>query len=184
MNFRSQNSQWFQLLFGLSLLAHGTPCAVIDILNKLHLSPSFDTISATAVTLTNSCIDEVIDVTRGPHVLTYNNIQASTSPLIEQREGAPAKVQSGTVSVIYLVLNVDPDNMALSRIRKNWCKTKGLSYAHDIRQTHEQLESHFEQLVIHMVRVLHHLKGSEDIVNCQDFQHLEQRKLPAGYATK
>jgi hypothetical protein len=74
--------------------------------------------------------------------------------------------------------------MALSQIRKNWCKTEGLSYAHDIRQTREQLESHFEQLVVHTVQVLRHLKGSEDIVNRQDFQHLERQKLPAGYATK
>jgi hypothetical protein len=184
VNFRSQNSQRFQLPFGLSLLAHGTPRAVIDILNKLHLSPSFDTISATAVTLANGCINEAINVARGPHVLAYDNIQASTSPLIEQREGAPAKVRSGTVSVIYPALNADPENMALSQIRKNWCKTEGLSYAHDIRQTREQLESHFEQLVVHTVQVLRHLKGSEDIVNRQDFQHLERRKLPAGYATK
>jgi hypothetical protein len=170
--------------FGLSLLAHGTPRAVIDMLNKLHLSPCFDTISAMAVTLANGCINEAIDIARGPHVLAYDNIQASTSLLIEQREGAPAKVQSGTVSVIYLALNADPDDMALSQIRKNWCKTEGLSYAHDIRQTHEQLESHFEQLIVHTVQVLRHLKGSDDIINHQDFQHLERRKLPAGHATK
>jgi hypothetical protein len=184
VNFRSQNAQRFQVPFGLSLLAHGTPRAVIDILHRLHLSPCFDTISATAVTLANGCISEAIDVAKGPHVLAYDNIQASTSSLIEQREGALPKVQSGTVSVIYPAFNANPNDMALSQIRKNWCTTEGLSYAHDIRQTREQLESHFEQLVIHTVRVLRHLKGSEDIVDYQDFQHLERRKLPAGYATK
>ena len=170
--------------FGLSLLAHGTPHAVIDILNKLHLSPCFDTISSTAVTLANGCITEAIAVAKGPHVLAYDNIQASTSTLIEQREGAPPKVQSGTVSVIYLALNTDQTSMSLSKIRENWCKTEGLSYPHDIRQTREQLESHFEQLVVHVVRVLRHLKGSEDIINHKDFQYLERRKLPAGHATK
>ena len=170
--------------FGLSLLAHGTPRAVINMLNKLHLSPSFDTISSTAVTLANGCISEAINIAKGPHVLAYDNIQASTSPLIEQREGAPAKVQSGTVSVIYPAFNANSNDMTLSQIRKNWCKTGGLSYAHDIRQTRGQLESHFEQLIVHTIRVLRHLKGSEDIVSHQDFQHLERRKLPAGYATK
>ena len=170
--------------FGLSLLAHGTPRAVIDILNKLHLSPCFDTISSTAVTLANGCITEAINVAKGPHILAYDNIQASTSSLIEQREGAPAKVQSGTVSVIYPAFNAHPNDMSLRQIRENWCKTEGLSYAHDIRQTRDQLESHLEQLVVHTVRVLRHLKGSEDIVNRREFQHLERRKLPTGYATK
>ena len=83
-NCRSQNSQRFQLPLGLSLLAHGTPRAVIDMLNKFHLSPSFDTISLTAIMLADGCITEAIDVAKGPHVLAYDNIQASTSPLIEQ----------------------------------------------------------------------------------------------------
>ena len=170
--------------FGLSLLAHGTPRAVIDILNKLHLSPCFDTISSTAVTLANGCVSEAIDIAKGPHILAYDNIQASTSSLIEQREGGPPKVQSGTVSVIYPALNANPDDMTLSQIRKNWCKTNGLSYLRDIRQTPEQRASHIEQLTVHIVRVLRHLKGSEDIVDHRDFQHLERRKLPAGYATK
>jgi hypothetical protein len=184
VNFRSQNSQRFQVPFGLSLLAHGTPRAVINILNKLHLSPCFDTISSTAVTLANGCITEAIGVAGGPHVLAYDNIQATTSALIEQREGAPAKVQSGTVSVIYPAFNANKGDMRLDTIHDNWCKTDGLSYAHDIRQTREQLESHFEQLVIHTIRVLRHLKGSEDIAHHQDFQHLERRKLPAGHATE
>ena len=170
--------------FGLSLLAHGTPRAVIDILNKLHLSPCFDTISSTAVTLANGCVSEAIEIAKGPHVLAYDNIQASTTPLIEQREGAPPKVQSGTVSVIYPAFNADPNDMTLSQIRKNWCKTDGLSYLRDVRQTSEQRTTYFEQLVVHAVRVLRHLKGSEDIANHQDFQHITRRKLPAGYATK
>ena len=153
-------------------------------LNKLHLSPCFDTISSTAVTLVNGCINEASNIAKGPHVLAYDNIQASTSPLIEQREGAPPKVQSGTVSVIYPAFNADLDNMSLSQIHTNWRKTEGLSYTHDIRQTRKQLESHFDQLIIHTVRVLRHLKGSEDIVDHEDFQHLERRKLPTGYATK
>jgi len=161
VNFRSQNSQRFQLPFGLSLLAHGTPRAVINMLNRFHLSPCFDTISSTAVALANGCISEAINVAKGPHVLAYDNIQASTSPLIEQREGAPPKVQSGTVSVIYPAFNADSNDMTLSQIRKNWCRTEGLSYTHDIRQTRRQLESHFEQLIVHVVRVLRHLKGSD-----------------------
>ena len=170
--------------FGLSLLAHGTPRAVIDILSKLHLSPCFDTISSTAVTLTNGCVAEAISIAKGPHVLAYDNIQASTSPLIEQQDGAPAKVQSGTVSVIYPALNADPSDMSLSEIHKNWCKTEGLSYAHDIRQTYEQLESQHEQFIVHTVRVLHHLKGSEDIVNHEEFRYRERQKLPASHTTK
>jgi len=183
-NFRSQNSQQFQVPFGLSLLAHGTPRAIIDVLNKFHLSPCFDTISATAVTLADGCINEAIDVAKGPHILAYDNIQASTSPLIEQREGAPAKVLSGTVSVIYPAFNANPTDMSLSMIHENWCKTEGLSYAHDLRQTREQLEFHSEQLIVHTIRVLRHLKGSEDIINHEDFQHIERRKLPTGYMTK
>jgi hypothetical protein len=174
-NFRSQNSQRFQVPFGLSLLAHGTPRAVVDMLNRLHLSPCFDTISSTAVTLANGCITEAIAIVKDPHVLAYDNIQVSSSPLIEQREGAPATVRSGTVSVIYPALNAEPNDMTLTQIRRNWCKTEGLSYAHDLRQTREQLECHFEQLVVHTVRVLRHLKGSEDIVNHQDCQHVERR---------
>ena len=128
-NFRSQNSQWFQVPFSLLLLAHGTPRAVVDMLNKLHFSPCFDTISSTSITLADGCIAEAINIAKGPHVLAYDNIQVSTSPLIEQREGAPAKVQSGTVSVIYSALNANPNDMSLSQIRQNWCKTEGLSYA-------------------------------------------------------
>ena len=184
VNFRSQNSQRFQVPFGLSLLAHATPRAVVDILSKLHISPCFDTISSTAAKLADSCIGEAIVVAKGPHILAYDNIQASTSPLIEQREGAPAKVQSGTVSVIYPALNAEPKHMSLSPIHENWCKTEGLSYARDIRQTRAQLESHFKQLVVHVVRALRHLRGSEEIVKHQAFQHLERRKLPAGHTTK
>jgi len=152
--------------------------------NSTSHSPCFDTISSTAVTLANGCISEAIGIAKGPRVLAYENIQVSTSPLIEQREGAPAKVQSGTVSVIYSALSADPNDMSLSQIHKNWCETGGLSYANDIRQTREQLRSHFEQLVIHAIRVLRHLKGAEDISNNEDFQHLERRKLPASRAMK
>ena len=74
--------------------------------------------------------------------------------------------------------------MTLSGIRKNWCRTEGLSYAHNIQQTRDQLESHFEQLIVHTIRVLCHLKGSEGIINHPDFQHLPRWKLPAGHATK
>ena len=113
-------------------------------LSKLHLSLCFDTISSTAVALANGYIAEVISIAKGPHVLAYGNIQASTLPLVEQREGPSAKIQSGTVSVIYPNFNADLSDMPLSQIHKNWCKTEGLSYAHDIRQTHEQLESRYE----------------------------------------
>ena len=183
-NFRSQNSQRFQVPFGLSLLAHGTPRAVVDMLNKLHLSPCFDTISSTSITLADGCIAEAINIVKGPHVLAYDNIQVSTSPLIEQREGTPAKVQSGTVSVIYSALNANPNDMSLSQIRQNWCKTEGLSYAHNIHQTRDQLESYFDQLTVHTVQVLRHLRGSEDIVRHTDFQHREHRRLPTSHATK
>lgn len=53
-------------------------------LNKLHLSPYFNTISSTAVTLANGCIAEAIALVKGPHILAYDNIQATTLTLIEQ----------------------------------------------------------------------------------------------------
>ena len=183
-NFRSQNSQRFQLPFGLSLLAHGTPRAVIDMLKEMVSKEGERWNLLTAVTLADGCIAEAINVAKGPHVLAYDNIQASTSSLIEQREGGPAKVLSGTVSVIHPALNADPNDMTLSGIRENWCRTEGLSYVRDIRQTRDQLESHFEQLTVHTIRVLRHLKGSVEIINHPDFQHLPRRKLPAGHATK
>ncbi|KAF9652140.1 hypothetical protein BDM02DRAFT_3197270 [Thelephora ganbajun] len=76
VNFRSQNSQRFQVPFGLSLLAHGAPRAVIDVLEKLHLSPCFGTMSSTAVTLANGCITEAITCPRirqhlSEHVVAY-----------------------------------------------------------------------------------------------------------------
>ena len=134
--------------------------------------------------LANGCITEAIVVAKSPHVLAYDNIQASISLLIEQQEGAPAKVQSGTVSVIYPALNTDPGDMSLSQICDNWCKMEGLLYPYDIRQTCEQLESYFGQLVVHVVWVLHHLKGSEAIIDHEDFQHLERQKLPVAHMMK
>ena len=92
--------------------------------------------------------------------------------------------KSGTVPVIYPALNTDPSNMTLSQICENRCKTGGPSYTHDIPQTRKRPKSHSEQLIDCTVRVLRHLKGLESIVNCEDFQHLERRKLPVGHAMK
>ena len=119
MNFRSENLQRFKMPFGLPLLAHSTPHPVVNMLNKVHLSLCFNTISSTAVALASGYIAEVISIAKGPHVLANDNIQASTLPLVEQREGPSAKIRSGTVSVIYPNFNADPSDMSLPQIHKN-----------------------------------------------------------------
>jgi len=77
-------------------------------------------------------------VARGSHALCWDNVNMSTSIYVEQRGDMPAKVQSGTMAVIYR-LNCDPNMMRLAPIMQR-AKTAGdLHFALHIRPTLNKL---------------------------------------------
>jgi hypothetical protein len=47
-------------------------------------------------------------------MLCYDNINISMSIFVEQRSGAPAKVQSGTFPILYEIRNPNPEHMRLA----------------------------------------------------------------------
>ena len=88
------------------------------------------------------CIDQAIRVSRRPHVLCYDSINISMSIFVEQRSSAPAKVQSGTFSILYEIRNANPEHMRLAPILlRAEQASSGLTFNADIRPTFEQEEA-------------------------------------------
>ncbi|KAF8557270.1 hypothetical protein OG21DRAFT_1505485 [Imleria badia] len=60
---------------------------------------------------------QAVQIAQRPHILCYDNINISTSIFVEQRIGAPAKVQSGTFPILYELRNVDLEHLRCSTIK-------------------------------------------------------------------
>src|SRR4051812_29293035 len=88
-----------------------------QLMNVLHhscLSMSYSSVSAIITALADSSIEKArVVVAAGPHGLGYDNVNISSSDHVEQAPNAMSKVRSGTLYVIYKLLNASPEHMLI-----------------------------------------------------------------------
>ncbi|KII82620.1 hypothetical protein PLICRDRAFT_71144, partial [Plicaturopsis crispa FD-325 SS-3] len=183
-NFRSQRSLSFAAYVGLFCWATGSGVQTIDTLNRLGLSIAYDSIQKLLSQLANQMITRNRQVARGPHAMCYDNINISTSTFTEQRTSGPAKVTSGTFSMLYAIENVPPSVFSLAPILARAEKATDLTYA-DIRPTAAQATSflsQFEKIVAHVLT-----KYSEEFIafaNDPLLQHTPRTPQPDDHMDK
>ena len=126
---------------------NGASRQTIEALARCGLYISFTSLTNLSHDLALHCINQAIRVSRRPHVLCYDNINIGMSIFVEQRSSAPAKVQSGTFSILYEIRNANPEHMRLAPIllRAKQASSR-LTFNADIRPTFEQEEAFSLQL--------------------------------------
>ncbi|EIN10216.1 hypothetical protein PUNSTDRAFT_65109 [Punctularia strigosozonata HHB-11173 SS5] len=148
---------------GFSLMAYFTGCSelAINLLNKCGLSISYDSMMTIFPALADSRIELARQVAHSSdgYSLGYDNTNVKTSIHVEQRQDAPAKVQSGTAACIYTLHNVhDSVALQLKPILANWRRItslpRALSFKQDIRPTPEQIQAFDSQSLAHILHVL------------------------------
>ena len=115
---RSHYAMQFQALLGLFWWSSGASRQSIHTVRRYGLSIPYDSINQILPKLSPQCLAEAQPIARSPHLATYDNINISLSSFYEQREDAPSKVQSGTVTVLYKLRNANPDHMRLQELLK------------------------------------------------------------------
>ncbi|KAJ7251794.1 hypothetical protein B0H12DRAFT_1202684 [Mycena haematopus] len=175
----------FQAAFGLFLWSTGSARQTIDALFRCRLSVSYDSVLKHVELLADHCMLEAIRAAESVHGFCYDNINISTSIFVEQRgAGTPAKVQSGTFGLVYLLRNAAAEHMLIAPIMKRFANTKGLEFNLDVKPCRDYLLSFHDQLIITVVHCLTtHIKGFEDAAKHPLLQHTTRRAIPIGYKT-
>ena len=148
---------------------------------------SFTSLSTLINKLASCCLEIAGQISRGPHILCYDNINISTSIFVEQRSAAPAKVQSGTFAILYEVRNANPIHMSLAPILHRAQQATPLTFNAHIRPTLDQLCTFQTQFKVHVVKaLLDHCKAFNMYEHRSHplLQHCERRKIPRGHRTK
>ena len=117
----------------------------IEVLQKCGLTLSAKSYSSLQEHLTRIKIVEASVVACGLHKNGYNNI------FVEQWNGAPAKVTSGTFTVLYALQNATAEAMQLGPILEHAQAAGDLSFNADIRPTLNQQVSFHHQCLINVI---------------------------------
>ncbi|KAI0046675.1 hypothetical protein FA95DRAFT_1493692 [Auriscalpium vulgare] len=178
-------------VFGLFLWSTGSQRKTIDALHRCGLSISYDSILSCLNTLGTDAIKAARVVADGPHMLSYDNINLSTSDAVEQRGAeTPKKAQAGTFPIIYSVRlgdgAPDPSVFALGPIRERFLLTKGLDYNRDLRPSTATLKATHHHFCITVIHILfEHCDELKLLLASQpEFQHTPRRPMPKGYRTR
>ncbi|THU98741.1 hypothetical protein K435DRAFT_856389 [Dendrothele bispora CBS 962.96] len=184
---RSRLSSKLQSALGIYAWANGTSEQMMDVLYRCGIIPSTDTVFRTILELGDHALNEAVEVVRcKPCSMTYDNFHITQSTFVEQRPGAPQKVQTGTFPVAYELYNADFRDMKLTPIRENFLKSPGLTLV-DIIPSEEQSEAYYRQSIIHIIRVLtKHVPefSTRYDLNHPLLQHHPCRPLPSDHQTK
>ncbi|KAJ7187450.1 hypothetical protein GGX14DRAFT_383550 [Mycena pura] len=175
----------FQAEFGLFLWSTGCARQTIDALFRCGLSVGYDSVLKLIESLSYHCDGRAIEFSKDIHAFCYDNINVSTSIHVEQRGSlGPAKVQSGTFSVLYRLYNARAEHMLIAPIMKQFRATTGLQFQRDIRPTLNQLESCLNQLVVVAIdRLIEHTVGFDYLADNPLVAHKVLRQLPFHYRT-
>ncbi|KAF9058399.1 hypothetical protein BDP27DRAFT_1241315 [Rhodocollybia butyracea] len=184
MNIRSLQCSQLQYLFGLYAWVTGTSKQTIEVLDAAGLSVSYPTIINTIGTMADDSIALASKLTYKPHILTYDNMDISSSQHVKQRPDTVSKVQSGCFCLIYGCHGVkDRRHMLLAPILENLRKVIPLK-VRDIRPTRPQFLAYHHQTVINIIHVLGcNSKQFKFVISHPDIQHLSCRPLPGNLKT-
>ncbi|KAJ7448716.1 hypothetical protein FB451DRAFT_1411149 [Mycena latifolia] len=183
---RSQYAPDFAGPMSLMWWASGCSREAIEILSNIGLSKSFDTTKTMIGSTANFCIGDARELAHGPdgYLYNYDNVNLSTSIFVEQRSSAPAKVQSGTYTIIYRLRNPNPLALDLPSILLRAQNASDLDFNRDLCPSFEQSRSSHHQLCSYVIRVLlRYEKSFHDRQNDAALESPPRRCLPVGYKT-
>ncbi|KAF7343538.1 hypothetical protein MSAN_01974300 [Mycena sanguinolenta] len=112
----------------------------------------------------------------------WDNVNISTSDFVEQRSGGPAKVQSGTYTIIYELRNPNPRAMALHPLLVRAESAPDLDFNLDVCPSLDQSLSTYSNFPAYIIRVL--FRYCKAFENYEEIPALARRPLPDGYKTK
>ncbi|KAJ6550618.1 hypothetical protein DFH09DRAFT_1319795 [Mycena vulgaris] len=183
---RSQQCSDFAGPMTLFWWKSGCTRETIEVLQNLGLSKSFDSTLNMMKSIADYCTEEAVIAARSPKgiMANWDNINISTSEFVEQRTEGPAKVQSGTYTILYRLWNPNPRAMALGLLLARADSAPDLNFAFDICPTLLQSTSSHVNFRAYVVRVLYRYnKGFEEYSSNPALQNLPRRPLPDGYKT-
>ncbi|KAI9573491.1 hypothetical protein HD554DRAFT_2013121 [Boletus coccyginus] len=183
----SQRSLYFSAPFTLFLWTNGASRQTIEVLHKCGLCISFSALTNLLDQLASQSLECARRVARGFHVLCWDNINIKMSTFVEQRDAAPAKVQSGTFAILYEISGANPTDMQLSPMLEQARQASDLTFNSDIRPTAMQWKSFQDQIRIHIIDILLACCQSFDTYQRPDsaiLDHPKRRKMPKGHRTK
>ncbi|KAF8264320.1 hypothetical protein EI94DRAFT_1593629 [Lactarius quietus] len=170
---------------GLSLQAWvcGTSRQMIDVLHQPCLVVSYPSVLTMVHSLADRSIKRVKAALLLPHALIYDNINISSSIFVEQGPNAMSKVQSGTFTVIYKLLNAHAEDMDISPVIKNIRCPSPLNIS-DLQMTPHTRVLYVSHLLIFIVQILaKYVKGFEAQQSDMALQHPQRQFLPVGHKT-
>ncbi|KAF8158783.1 hypothetical protein K438DRAFT_1620273 [Mycena galopus ATCC 62051] len=183
---RSQYPPDFAGPMSLMWWASGCSREAIEILANIGLSKGFDTTQKLIRSIGNYCIADARVLARGPdgYLYNYDNVNLSTSIFVEQCSSSPAKVQSGTYTIIYRLRNPNPCALNLSIILQRAQNATDLNFNRDLCPSFEQSRSSHHQFCSYLIRVLCRYENTfqsrrDDV----ELTSPPRRCLPAGYKT-
>ncbi|KAI0042500.1 hypothetical protein FA95DRAFT_1525335, partial [Auriscalpium vulgare] len=185
---RSQNAQLFSCPAGLALWAAGAPRQIFDILSKLGFTMEYSSLPPARAAIAKGCLELASQQARKRHILTYDNIQISTSIFVEQRDDAPPKVATGTTIILYAPRNPSDAACLLDLILANIARAKEITLEDDILPSPELQEVIQGHQTLHIVeRFLRYGKlpssSSEKFLADPILKHRAVRPPPSGYKT-
>ncbi|KAJ7838985.1 hypothetical protein B0H13DRAFT_2677309 [Mycena leptocephala] len=183
---RSQNCSDFSGPMTLFWWKNGASRESIQVLQNLGLSKCFDSALTMVGSVADYCIEDACVAARDPggFMGNWDNINISTSEFVEQRSGGPAKVQSGTYSIIYRLRNPNPRAMALAPLLARAEIAPDLEFNLDVCPTLEQSISSYCNFRAYIIRVLfRYNKGFTEYNEISALQFISRRPMPDDYVT-
>ncbi|KAJ7740399.1 hypothetical protein B0H16DRAFT_1324510 [Mycena metata] len=184
---RSQASSDFSGPMSLFWWQSGCTWEAMEALQSIGLSKCFDTTQDLIESLANYCIADACVLARTPEgsMVNWDNINMSSSIFVEQRSSAPAKVQSGTYTILYRLHNPNPSAMRLAPLLARAESATDLDFNFDVCPTLEQSLAAHSQFRAYVVRVLHRYHADfKSFESDPLLQNHPRRPLPANYRTE
>ncbi|KAJ7914007.1 hypothetical protein B0H13DRAFT_1712280 [Mycena leptocephala] len=183
---RSQNCSDFSGPMTLFWWKNGASRESIQVLQNLGLSKCFDSALTMVGSVADYCIEDACVAARDPggFMGNWDNINISTSEFVEQRSGGPAKVQSGTYSIIYRLRNPNPQAMALAPLLARAEIAPDLEFNLDVCPTLEQSISSYCNFRAYIIRALfRYSEGFAEYNEISALQFISHRPMPDDYVT-
>ncbi|KAJ3545921.1 hypothetical protein NMY22_g2257 [Coprinellus aureogranulatus] len=175
---RSSASQKVQIGLGLMAWSTGASKQLLDVLHLACLTMPYTTIRHLIDAISLGCVRVAASIALGPHSLSYDNINLSTSIFVEQGPRTPSKVQSGTFAVIYELYGAMRSDMLLAPMHANLLSSTPLTIA-DLRPPKESLEKYLHQARITVARILFkYVDGFQHLSSHPQFDYVVRRLVP------
>ncbi|KAH6911331.1 hypothetical protein BKA70DRAFT_1560410 [Coprinopsis sp. MPI-PUGE-AT-0042] len=169
---------------GLLASAMGAPRQLIGIMHRAGLSVCYQSLGAATDILATNSVESAGEVAKGPHSCEYDNVNFSSSQFVEQTLSKTPRVKSGTLAVIYKLLNAKAEDMILENLLQHERSARPLRM-HDLRPSSEASLAYHHQSTIHIIRVLvDYVKGFSDYGTRPELQFRARRPHPEGHKTE